>query len=120
MPMRGLTVIVTRPQGLRSALELAAANAALGGPARVFTQGEAVAALAQPMRDRHDEDYHAAGLPMLADLCEEALALGVGIIACQSGLALMGVTIDRLDPRIEFGGPVGVLADVGEDRLLAI
>lgn len=120
MPMRGLTIIVTRPQGLRAALELAAAHAALDGPARVFAQGEAVAALAQPMRDPHDEDYRAAGLPALADLCEEALALGVGIVACQSGLTLMGITADRLDTRVEFGGPVGVLAGLGEDRLLAI
>jgi predicted peroxiredoxin len=120
MPMRGLTVIVTTPARLRAALELAAANAALGGRARLFCQGEAVAALALPMRDPHDEDYRAAGLPALAELFEEALELGVEPIACQSGLALMGVTADRLDARVGYGGPVSVLQTLGEDRLLAV
>jgi predicted peroxiredoxin len=120
VPVRGLTIIVTRPQGLRAGLELAAANAALGGPARILAQGEAVVALAQPMLDRHDEDYRAAGLPILGELCEEAMELGVRIIACQSGLALMGITADRLDARVEYGGPVSVLAALGEDRLVTI
>lgn len=120
MPVRGLTVIVTRPDGLRAALELAASNAALGGRARVFVQGEAVAALALPLHSVHDEDYRAAGLPTLADLFEEALALGVEAIACQSGLALMGLTADMLDARLSFGGPVGVLRDLEDDRLIAI
>jgi predicted peroxiredoxin len=118
--MRGLTVIVTRPDGLRAGLELAAANAALGGRARLFAQGEAAAALALPMLDPHNEDYRAAGLPTLAELFEEALALGVEVIACQSGLALMGLTADMLDDRVTFGGPVSVLQTLGEDRLLAI
>ena len=114
--MRGLTLIVTKPAGVRSALELAAANAALGGRARLFCQGEAVAALS-PLRDRHDDDYAAAGLPTLAELFEDALGLGVEIIACQSGMALTGVTADMLDARIAFGGPVSVLQTLGEDRL---
>ena len=120
MPVRGLTVVATRPEGLRAGLELAAANAALGGQTRLFTQGEAVAALALPMRAAHDEDYRAAGLPVLADLFEEALALGVEIIACQSGLALMGLTADLLDARVTFGGPVGMLQALGEDRLVVV
>jgi predicted peroxiredoxin len=120
MPMRGLTIVVTRPEGLRAALELAAANAALGARSRVFVQGEAVAGLAQPMRSPHDPDYAAAGLPTLAQLFEEALGLGVEGIACQSGLALMGVTADMLDHRVSFGGPVSVLRDLGEDRLISV
>jgi len=120
MPVRGLTVVVTRPSGLRAGLELAAANAALGGRARLFAQGEAVAALVSPMRDAHDPDYAGAGLPTLAELFEDALALGVEAIACQSGLALMGVTADRLDARIAFGGPVSMLQELGEDRLVAV
>jgi predicted peroxiredoxin len=120
MPMRGLTAIVTQPSGLRAGLELAAASAALGARARLFAQGEAVAALTMPLRGAHDEDYRAAGLPMLAELFEEALALGVEIIACQSGCALIGVTADMLDARLRYGGPVSVLQTLGEDRLLAI
>jgi predicted peroxiredoxin len=120
MSVRGLTVVVTRPSGLRAGLELAAATAALGGPARLFAQGEAVAALALPIRDAHDEDHRTAGLPTLAELFEEALALGVEAIACQSGLALMGLTADMLDARMAFGGPVSVLQALGEDRLVAV
>ncbi len=119
MPVRGLTVIVTKPAGLRAALELAAANAALGGAARVFCQSEAVAAL-PPLRDPHDGDYAAAGLPTLAELFEDALGLAVEIIACQSGLALMGIDASLLDPRIAFGGPVGILQTLGEDRIIAL
>ena len=120
MPVRGLTVVVTRPSGLRAGLELAAANAALGGRARLFAHGEAVAALALPMRDAHDPDYACAGLPTLAELFEEALALGVEAIACQSGLALTGLTADGLDARMAYGGPVSLLRDLGEDRLVAV
>ena len=120
MPVRGLTVVAARPEGLRAGLELAAANAALGGRARLFAQGEAVAALVLPIRDAHDPGYAGAGLPTLAELFEEALALGVAITACQSGLALMGLTADMLDARVGFGGPVGVLQALGEDRLVAV
>jgi predicted peroxiredoxin len=117
--MRGLTVIVTRPSGFRAGLELAAANAALGGAARLFCQSEAVAALAA-LRNPHDGDYSAAGLPTLAELFEDALGLGVAIIACQSGLALMGIGADTLDPRIGVGGPVSILQTLGEDRLATL
>ncbi len=116
--MRGLTVVVATPDRLRVALELAAAQAALGGRARVFCQGEAVAALALPIRATHDEDYAAAGQPTLAGLFEEAGGLGVELIACQSGMQLMGVDAMLLDPRISFGGLVSLMQTLGEDRLL--
>lgn len=117
MSVRGLTFVAIRASSVRAGLELAAANAALGGRARVFCQGEAVAALAD-LRDPHDLDYTACGLPTLAQLTDEALGLGVELIACQSGLLLMGMTADRLDPRIASGGTVSVLRTLGEDRLL--
>ncbi|WBO23532.1 peroxiredoxin [Sphingomonas abietis] len=117
--MRGLTLIVTRPAGLRAGLELAAAQAALGGAARLFCQSEAVSALA-PLHDPRDGDYRAAGLPTLAELVEDALALGVAIIACQSGLALTGIEAAMLDPRIGFGGPVSILQTLGDDRLATL
>lgn len=118
MSLRGLTVVVAEPRRLRVALELAAAQAALGGRARAFCHGEAVAALALPMREPHDDDYAAAGLPTLATLFEEAHALGVELIACQSGLHLMGVDLHLLDPRISTGGLVSVIQTLDEDRLL--
>jgi predicted peroxiredoxin len=120
VPVRGLTIVVAEPapERLRAALTLAMANAALGGQARVFCQGPAVALLAPPMTAPHDVDHVAAGLPTLAEMIEEGFGLGVELIACQSGLHLMGVDASTLDPRISFGGPVSVLQTLGEDRLL--
>jgi len=120
VPVRGLTVVVAEPapERLRAALTLALANAALGGRARVFCQGPAVALLAPPVGAPHDEDHVAAGLPTLAQMVDEGFGLGVELIACQSGLHLMGVGASTLDPRITFGGPVSLLQTLDEDRLL--
>jgi predicted peroxiredoxin len=117
--VRGLTLIVTNPASFRAALELTAANAALGGRARIFLQGATVVAL-DPLRDPHDVDHTACGLPTLPELFDAALELGVEIIACQSGLLLMGLTADTLDARITYGGPVSVLQTIEDDRLAAV
>jgi len=118
MPMRGLTIILAMPDAgrWRAALTLAAAQAALGGRTRVFLQGEAVVLLDR-MEDGEDARHRALGLPMIAELFDDALALGVEIIACQSGLLLAGLEASQLDRRIAFGGPVSVLQTIGEDRL---
>lgn len=120
MPVRGVTVILTEQGRLRTALEVAAAAAALGGRARLFAQGPAVEALHPPIAADDDWLWVDAGLPALGVLCEEALGLGVEVIACQTGLHLTGTAADTLDPRITSGGLVGVLASVGDDRLIAI
>jgi predicted peroxiredoxin len=117
MFLRGLTFVAIRPAALRAGLELATANAALGGRARVFCQGEAVTALAR-LHDPHDSGYATCGLPTLAEIFDESQSLGVEVIACQSGLLLTGLTADRLDPRIQFGGLVSLLQTLGEDRLV--
>ena len=117
MSVRGLTFVAIHSDSVRAGLELAAANAALGGRARLFCQGEAVAALAA-LRDPHDADFAACGLPTLAQLVDDAVGLGVELIACQSGLLLKGVAADQLDPRIAYGGTVSVLQTLGEDRLV--
>lgn len=116
--MRGLTIILTTPEAgrWRAALTLAAAQAALGGRTRVFLQGEAVKLLGG-MVDAEDARHQALGLPMLAELFDDALALGVEVIACQSGLLLAELDATDVDPRIAFGGPVSVLQSLGEDRL---
>ena len=99
--MRGLTVILVEADRLEAALTLAMAQAALGGRARLFAQGKAVAALG---------GGHA--------LLGEALDLGVEVLACQTGLAETGLALDMLDPRVAAAGPVSVLQTLGEDRLL--
>jgi predicted peroxiredoxin len=118
--VRGLTIVLGEPlpERFRTALTLAAANAALGGRTRLFCQSEAVALLRPPIVGPADEAHAAAGLPVLAALFEEALGLGVEVIACQSGLALTGIGAGALDRRIGFGGPVSLLQTLGEDRLV--
>ncbi|WP_156678381.1 DsrE family protein [Sphingomonas profundi] len=117
--MRGLTIIVAdaAPERFRTALSIAAAQAALGGGARLFLQGAAVALL-RGGEVPGDAAHAAAGLPALALLLEEALALGVTLVACQSGLHLAGLDAASLDPRIEQGGLVSLLQGLGDDRLL--
>jgi len=118
--LRGLTILVAEPSParFRTALTLATAQAALGGRARLFLDGGAVALLRPPVEDAADPAYAAAGMPGLADLLGEALAMGVGISACQSGLALVGLDATTLDRRIGFGGMIGMLQTLGEDRLV--
>ena len=57
MPVRGLTIIVAGrdPDRLRSALGMAATQAALGGKARLFLDGGAVALLAAPLAASGDD-----------------------------------------------------------------
>lgn len=120
--MRPLTIIVTVPDAerLRGALVIASAQAALNGAASLFLQLDAVALLHKPILAPRDEAHRAAGLPPLASLLEEALALGVRVVACQSGLALRGMTIGDLPDGIVIGGPIGVLAEMTDDERLLI
>lgn len=98
---------------LRGALTLACAESAIGGHVRLFLQLDAVGLIAPPVIAPHDEAHAAAGLPRLCELLDNALDLGVAVIACQSGLALAGVAADALDPRVTVGGPIAVLAETG-------
>lgn len=103
--MRGLTILVATadPARYHAALELAAAQAALGGRARVHLQGDAVTLLSAPGD--------------LAALCAEAIALGVRITACQTGLAADGATLPN---GVEADGPVGLLSRLEDDRLVVV
>lgn len=109
--MRGLKLVILTPDAerFRGALTVAAAHAALGGDAALFLQLDAVALLRPPLAAPQDAAHGAAGLPTLAALLDEALALGVVVTACQSGLALTGLDAAALDPRIHTGGAVGFL-----------
>lgn len=121
--MRDLRIIVTTADAerLRGALVLACAQAALGGRASLFLQLDAVALLRPPIDAPLDETHRAAGLPSLAMVLEEALALGVTMLACQSGLALCQLTADQLPPGVEIGGPVSFLQAADDQaRLLLV
>ena len=118
--MRGVTVILAEaaPARLRAALSLASAVAAVGGRARLFLHEDAVTLFAAPLVSPSDARRTAAGLPTLAQLLEEALAMPVEVILCQSGLAMAGMNVGQLDPRIDTGGLIAVVATAGDDRLV--
>ena len=100
--MRGLTLLIATadPARLRAALTLASASAALGGRTRVYFHEEAVPLLATPD-------------PLIAT----AIETGAALIACQTGLAAAGLSAEQLPEGVETGGLIGLLADLGDDRL---
>jgi predicted peroxiredoxin len=120
--MRGLTVILVEPlaERLRAGLMLAMTTVAMGGRGRVFLQNEAVMVLRVPILSLSDADYVDAGLPDLVTTINEALAMGVEIILCQTGMHLTESRADDFDARCSFAGPASVLGDLGDDRLLAL
>lgn len=121
MPVRrGLTIVVAdvSSERFRCALNLALAHAALGGNARVFLDGAAVAIARAPVAGYGDDAYAEAGLPTLRALHAEALDAGVRMILCQSGMAMTGATPRDYDARVEAGGMVSLLQTLGEDRLV--
>ena len=118
--MRPLLLIVATADAerLRGALTLAAAQAALGGDATIFLQLDAVALLRPPVPAPRDAAHGAVGLPDLAMLLDDALALGVRMIACQSGLALAAMDATDLPRGFATGGPVGLLRDMDDEARL--
>jgi predicted peroxiredoxin len=120
MPMRGLTILVAAADAerLHAALTYAAAGAASGSAVRVHLHEGAVGLLRPPLAAAADPARAAAGLPTLPQILAEALDQGVAITACQSGLALAGLSLTQLDPRLEAQGAVGMLAALGDDRLI--
>jgi predicted peroxiredoxin len=113
--MQGLSIVVATADATRfaSALEVAAANAALDHPTRIFLQAQAVPLLGRILKA-------AAEMASITEMMAEALALGVKISACQSGLSLAGMTAADLDHGIETEGVVSFLAARGEDQLLIV
>lgn len=99
----GLSIIVagTDTTRFRTALTLAAAQAALGGQVRILLDSGAVILASTPN-----------------DLLESCFELGAEVTLCQSGLAEAGLAASALDPRFRYGGMVGWLADLGADRLV--
>lgn len=105
---------------LRGALTIACTEAALGGSVRLFLLLDAVALLSEPISAPRDDVHAVHGLPSLVALIDDALDLGVNIIACQSGLALAGIDAGALDPRIIPAGPVSALAETGPAERVVI
>ena len=116
--LAGLTIIVASgdPERFHAALAVAAANAALGARSRVYLHATAavLADRACPAMLGSQGD----GVPTLAELLDEALAIGVAIIVCQSGLAAAGIGAETLTNGIETGGLIELLSSLDGDQLL--
>lgn len=109
-----VNIIVATADGRRfyAALEAAMAWAALGRGVRIFLQGEAVLLLRDPIHYAGDDARKAAGQPGLAGMIEEAGAMDVTLAACQTGMAMVGMTAENIDARIKTTGLISFLADV--------
>jgi predicted peroxiredoxin len=120
--VRELRILVTTADAerFRGALVLAGSQAALGGKAAIFLQLDAVRLLRAPIAAPEDDAHAAAGLPRLAHLLDDVIGLGVAVIACQSGLALTGLSVDSLPSGITAGGPIGFLQQTLDDARIVI
>ncbi|WP_294392891.1 DsrE family protein [uncultured Sphingomonas sp.] len=109
-----LAVLVSSddPARLRTALGLAAAQAALGGRASLFFDALAVPVLGRCEQVRSDD------LPSLAALLDTCLDMNVAVTVCQTGLAAAGLRAEDLDPRLTFGGMIGLLSVLPDARLV--
>lgn len=115
----GVTVILAEPDDtrLRAGMALACAAAALGGRARLHFHEHAVALLvALPEPDGGEK--LAEGLPDRATLFAHAREAGVELTACQTGLALQRIDHGQLPAGTDPASLVGLLATIGEDRLV--
>jgi predicted peroxiredoxin len=120
--VHALKIVLTTPDAerFRGALTLAAAQAALGGSVALFLQLDAVAMLRAPISAPRDTAHVAAGLPSLDTLLADAMALGVVVTACQSGMALADLTADALPQGVDVGGPLQFLANAGANTQLVL
>lgn len=116
----GLAIIFAEANHARlhGGLSLALAAAAFGRPTRLFFQGESVCALQRGRNWAGDKAYQASGLPSLAELLVQAAEIGIGMMACESGLHLCGMNRTSLVEGTETGGLVAFLADARNDSLL--
>ena len=106
--MPGLNIIVAAAEGRRfcTALETAVAAAALG-QARLFVQGDAAAMLRAPAGFAGDGARRAGGAAGAGRTDRrKALASGVEIVVCQSGLALSDLTATGSSGGVKAGGVV--------------
>ena len=116
--LAGLTIIVAGndPERFHAALAIAAANAALGARSRIYLHAAAavLADRASPAMRGSQGD----GVPTLGELLDEALAIGVAIIVCQSGLAAAEISAETLTSGIATGGLIELLSALDGDQLL--
>lgn len=111
--MRGLLIIIggARHDAIHAALTLAAASAALRRrKISIHLHAEAVRIADPEMEWTEDQHFAAGGLPTVRDLLLSVIELGGTVNACQSGLALAGLSAEALVPGVQAGGLIDFLA----------
>lgn len=126
--MKGLVVLVASADAarFRAALSLALAQAAAsgsgsgsGGAVELYCHEESIALLASaPRADDDGARLAAVGLPDRLQLLAMAREAGIVLTACQTGLALSGLSIDALVEGVVAGGMMGVVVGLGDARLV--
>lgn len=105
----------------RAALSIALAQSALGGAVQLYAHERAVAFFAKaPRADDDAAPLAAAGLPDRRAMLAMATEAGVALIACQTGMALVGLGMDDLVAGVAPGGLISVLAQPQPHQLLTI
>ncbi len=117
-PALHIAILTADPGRLHGALTLAAAEAALGGHVRIFFQLDAVALLLSPIDAPGDALRTRHGVPSLAAILDDARAIGVELIACQSGLALLEADAAALGAQVGIGGPMAFMQTIGPGERL--
>jgi intracellular sulfur oxidation DsrE/DsrF family protein len=108
--MQGLTIILLSDDRARNdgAIMMALAHAALHDETeartRIFFHAPAVKRLT------------AINDPLL----EEAQAMGVALVACQSGIAEHELVASTLGFGATVAGPIAIFANLGDDRLIMV
>lgn len=119
--MLTILLIATDVPRARAALSLAVAQTALGRPARIFAHEAAVALFAAAPRDDDLPDALAAhGLPDRLQLLAMARESGVGLIACQTGMAMLGLEMPAMALGVCAGGLVSLLGDAEGGPIVSV
>lgn len=123
MLARGVTIMLISAgaANMRAALSLALAATALGQRARIYCHEDAVALLAHAPRDDDDAARLAmAGLPDRLAMLAMAAESRAELWACQTGMAMSGLTLAELVASAQAGGLMALLATLADDRLVTL
>lgn len=121
--MNGLTIILVTANAarMRAALTMALSVAALDGRARVYCHERAVTLLVPTLRaDDYPAETEKHGLPDRLALLSMAIDQRVELWACQTGLAMTGLSMDALVPGAQAGGMMALFSTLTRDELVTL
>lgn len=126
MPPDGLGILLLSGGHERAhyAFVLATGAAAIGRAVTLFASNEGCRALLRDWSSiagaERDGAVQASGVAGLAELREAAVALGVRLLACDSGLAMAGLDPACLLPQVEVAGVPSFLAAIGSNPVMTL